>query len=255
MTLDPFSLLGLSIESSLQDARQAYRTLAVLAHPDKGGSADQMRTVASAYKFVQAQLQTAQSTRERNRSSETDPNLDWRAEFARYCDREGPAKVEPLGDDGAAEAALPDGFHEEFERRGAGRATMGSTIPGGYGAFMTTAREGSQSQPGGRGGQQLAAEVVPYKEPFPAVAHVGSLCHATDDPPELVDYSVVLPKARTTLSDYRMVHNETPEVLPVALFEEQQLRELPSVQVLSEARDRDYECWMQVHRPVCRCEI
>ena len=40
--LDPYALLGCTPDSSPEDVRRAYRSLARIVHPDKGGCAAQM---------------------------------------------------------------------------------------------------------------------------------------------------------------------------------------------------------------------
>jgi hypothetical protein len=53
-TLDPFELLGLDHARCSSDvARAAFRDLALLVHPDKGGSATDMRVLTSAHRYVQ----------------------------------------------------------------------------------------------------------------------------------------------------------------------------------------------------------
>jgi hypothetical protein len=50
--LDPYDLLGVSPYAPAPDVRRAYYQLALLAHPDKGGSAADMATVRAAYNYV-----------------------------------------------------------------------------------------------------------------------------------------------------------------------------------------------------------
>ena len=63
--IDPYALLGLTPkEATLDQARRAYYELALVTHPDKGGSASDMRVVAAAYKQVAAQLGDAAAARQ-----------------------------------------------------------------------------------------------------------------------------------------------------------------------------------------------
>jgi len=50
--LDPYDLLGVSPYAPAGDVRRAYYQMALIAHPDKGGSAADMATVHAAYEYV-----------------------------------------------------------------------------------------------------------------------------------------------------------------------------------------------------------
>jgi len=51
--IDPFELLGLSQDSCTSDqAHKAFSDLVLLVHPDKGGTASDMRVITSAYRYV-----------------------------------------------------------------------------------------------------------------------------------------------------------------------------------------------------------
>lgn len=50
--LDPYGLLGVTPYAAAGDVRRAYYQLALLAHPDKGGSAADMATVSAAYRYA-----------------------------------------------------------------------------------------------------------------------------------------------------------------------------------------------------------
>lgn len=55
--INPFELLGLDHKTcTLNDVRKAYRNLAFVCHPDKGGAAQDMRIVHTAYKWISTQL-------------------------------------------------------------------------------------------------------------------------------------------------------------------------------------------------------
>jgi len=53
---DAWQLLGLTPRSSIGEARRAYYELARIVHPDRGGSADDMRILHEAYRWVYEQL-------------------------------------------------------------------------------------------------------------------------------------------------------------------------------------------------------
>ena len=55
--LNPYEFLGLSPSSSLDELRKAYHDMSLLMHPDKGGSAQEMHILITAYKWIKEQLQ------------------------------------------------------------------------------------------------------------------------------------------------------------------------------------------------------
>ena len=60
--LDPYALLGVNLASSPADVRRAYYRLALLVHPDKGGSAEEMAIVRTAYAWICRGLAAQQPT-------------------------------------------------------------------------------------------------------------------------------------------------------------------------------------------------
>jgi hypothetical protein len=75
--IDPYQLLGLTIESTPADARAAFRDLALLVHPDKGGQSADMKVLLDAYRYVLAQLSAV------NRTTTVE---DMEATFAAFCE-------------------------------------------------------------------------------------------------------------------------------------------------------------------------
>jgi hypothetical protein len=56
--VDPFALLGIrDDETDLEKVTSAFRSLVLLVHPDKGGSATDLKVVTCAYAFVKRALQ------------------------------------------------------------------------------------------------------------------------------------------------------------------------------------------------------
>lgn len=50
--LDPFSILGVSMDASEEEVKNAYRGAAWKAHPDHGGTDEQMARVNAAYEVI-----------------------------------------------------------------------------------------------------------------------------------------------------------------------------------------------------------
>ena len=117
MVLDPFELLGVTIESSPEDAKSSFQRLALLVHPDKnpgGGSQDQMIELLKAYKFVMMQLNLVNRTN-------TVENLE--NEFEEFCKAQKDADLDIrsrelreiiMGEDDADRLENEEKFREKF---------------------------------------------------------------------------------------------------------------------------------------------
>jgi len=51
-TLNPFTILGVSIDSTDNEVRKAYKKKATTAHPDMGGSNEEMKKVNAAWEAI-----------------------------------------------------------------------------------------------------------------------------------------------------------------------------------------------------------
>lgn len=74
-TIDPFGLFGVTTESTLKELKERYYSLALLCHPDKGGSKEEITIIIKSYKFVKEQLEY--------KSNKTYEELE--KEFADFC--------------------------------------------------------------------------------------------------------------------------------------------------------------------------
>lgn len=54
--INPYSLLGITVNSNLSDLRKAYYNLSLLCHPDKGGNNHEMNIVHNAYLYIKEHL-------------------------------------------------------------------------------------------------------------------------------------------------------------------------------------------------------
>lgn len=54
--INPYEFMGLTVDSSLDDLRKSYYKLSLICHPDKGGSADAMVVLHTAYNWIKSQL-------------------------------------------------------------------------------------------------------------------------------------------------------------------------------------------------------
>ena len=55
--MDPFSLLGVTPNSTIEECRKNYYSLALICHPDKGGNPNDMLVLHNSYKYVLEQLE------------------------------------------------------------------------------------------------------------------------------------------------------------------------------------------------------
>jgi len=54
--INPYNLLGVTINSSIKDIRKSYYKLSLICHPDKGGNKDDMNIIHNAYLYVINQI-------------------------------------------------------------------------------------------------------------------------------------------------------------------------------------------------------
>jgi curved DNA-binding protein CbpA len=54
--INPYDFLGVTSKSTLEEVKKNYISLALLMHPDKGGSTTEMHILNMAYKWIREQL-------------------------------------------------------------------------------------------------------------------------------------------------------------------------------------------------------
>ena len=59
--INPYSLLGITPNSSIKDLKKNYYNMALMCHPDKGGSTDDMHIVVLAYNYCRDQLESKEA--------------------------------------------------------------------------------------------------------------------------------------------------------------------------------------------------
>ena len=55
--INPYALLGVTVNSTFNELKRNYYNMALMCHPDKGGSGDDMHIVLMAYNYCKEQLQ------------------------------------------------------------------------------------------------------------------------------------------------------------------------------------------------------
>lgn len=244
-TLDPYGLLGVSMDSSPGEVRRAYFDLCRLVHPDKGGNASDMVVVHCAYKYVLAQVS------EVNRTVSIE---DLEERFAAFCREQLDEPVpEFMPDMCCMEAdanmdAIPTNnltnFHRTFEartvtdHRGRSSHTCGyadmmeqSKYHGQYGdntpvtpvpfvPFLSSGEnEGHDNLVKNGGYVPFESRVVTYSEPMTAVTDTRmTFCevvmseglddYGTSRPVEMTDYKA----AFTTTRDWYATTDTESEV-------------------------------------------
>ena len=141
--LNPYCLLGVTVGSTCQEVRRAYYELAMHAHPDRGGSADQMRVVQAAYEYVMRQVEAVDRSKP---TVELYQNAE--DEFKRFCEDQV-AKKPPCFSDIFAEAHGQPTFNqlwEEAQREGLGQSLDPAAHHGGYGHLMAASSAASSAQ-------------------------------------------------------------------------------------------------------------
>lgn len=55
--INPYDLFGINIDSSINELKKAYYEFAMITHPDKGGTDEDMCVISAAYNYVKEQLE------------------------------------------------------------------------------------------------------------------------------------------------------------------------------------------------------
>lgn len=123
--INPYCLLGATVNSTRAEVKQAYHALSLIVHPDKGGCASDMIVLHNAYKYVIAQLSEVNHT-------VTVEELEGR--FAEFCLQQvnQPPSFTQINVDMRA-------FHETFEALPRGDAdghALCASMTSGYDSFM-----------------------------------------------------------------------------------------------------------------------
>lgn len=184
--LDPYALLGVTIHSTCQEVRRRYYQLACICHPDRGGTADQMRTLHNAYQFVsRGNALTGTSTFE-----------DLQLRFDEFCSEQ--TSEPPRFVDIHADVHQNSDFHSAFERS---EQIDGAFAEGGYATAPSeyTASEAGYVPKVSGAVVDFDRQVTVYAEPTAVVQPRASLRDLENT--RLDDYSVFVGKLH--VSDYK----------------------------------------------------
>lgn len=192
-SIDPYGLLGATIDSSPSEVKRSYYALSLLVHPDKGGSAADMIMVHNAYKYVMAQVS------EVNRTVTVE---ELEARFAAFClsQTDLPPPISEMDFDTTS-------FHRAFERLPIGVEdgnAMRASMTGGYETFMES--ETSMFS-------DFQTQVVPFLEPETSTTDTRLTFSEMTHVDHMDDYGTDRP---LSMMDYRAAYTATPEILPDA---------------------------------------
>lgn len=125
--LNPYELLGVTIDTPKDYIKKIYFQLSLLAHPDKGGNTDDMITLKKAYDFVMKEIKNINT-------SVTVEDLE--ATFKDFCKTQ--ENNVPLFQDIYAEAFNVEKFNDYFNRHNSTvkLESSGNFLSGGYGDIM-----------------------------------------------------------------------------------------------------------------------
>ena len=76
--INPYHLLGVTIDSSEKEVRQSYYTLALLCHPDRGGNEEEMKVLHQSYSYVMEQIKL-------KIDNPTEAYLQGEEDFEKFC--------------------------------------------------------------------------------------------------------------------------------------------------------------------------
>lgn len=159
MVLNPYDLLGATPNSTCQEVRKRYYSLACLCHPDRGGTNDQMQILHNAYQYVSQQVAF-------NNNDRTYEDLE--ADFVNFCAEQ--KSTPPSFSDIHADAFNLPRFNELFKHHTEDDNVVvdGAFAEGGYEIVPSDASmeylpvESNEIHP-------FVTTLAVYEEPMPAV--------------------------------------------------------------------------------------
>lgn len=205
--INPYNLLGLTIKSTPQEVRRAYYNLALLCHPDKGGSPKDMDIINSAYKYVIEQIEcidfdvTVESLEE---------------DFSNFCLEQENKKRPSLMEIHDEVTGFNTKFNEEFENHR--DKVFGASLPGGYGELMEKTQNTNNYQENLENDNKnplkngFNKEVILYQQPNPANSN-ESFYDYKKDYSNIEDYSVYGTSSSFGMQDYGFAFSD-PVKLP-----------------------------------------
>lgn len=213
--INPFNLLGVTIESNHKEVRRAYYKLSLLCHPDKGGSKDDMIMLHNAYNYVMEQIEFSEK-------ADTLENVE--KDFKNFFEK-NKTEIPPFYElwERSEEAEFLREFNKNFEEnknneikkieKNLLNSNVSSVFGMGYGELMEERKE--EQKEGNDGKQDLMRplnnkfkeELVVYEEPVNLPNDYGE--YERFDVEKLDDYSERINELN--MFDYKKAHSERTE--------------------------------------------
>lgn len=90
--MDMYAMMGLTINSPLSDVRRAYKNMAHVCHPDKGGNVQDMHILKNAYDYIVEQLTNVSLENQKGSFEERE------AEFTAFIEAQKHTQIPSLND-------------------------------------------------------------------------------------------------------------------------------------------------------------
>ena len=182
ISINPFELLGVTVDSTIAELKKSYYSLSLLCHPDKGGNADDMNTLAMSYKYLCDQLE--------HKTEKTYEEIE--AEFEAFCAEQ---QATPPPDFAEIYGDAVEGFNREFDS--AATATAATANPFGreygYGELMETSERNNDEDDDDDANANavlrntFSQEIQIYKEPAYCPGYIAD--HMPLDGEKITDFS------------------------------------------------------------------
>ena len=214
--VNPYELLGVTIDSTMREVRKSYYKLSLLCHPDKGGSGEDMTCLHTAYIYVMEQI---------GFSEKKEKLEDIEKDFKEYFNK-NKMDVPPFYEiwKRSEEAEFLREFNKEFEEKqhvdlnDRASAIFGNRT--GYGKMMDKSRDRSDLSVADLEDcreqdtvfdtkNKFTGELVVYEKPSTISDSYGE--HERFDVSKLNDYSQQTSNG-LNMFDYKIAHTEFPKL-------------------------------------------
>lgn len=189
-TINPYDLLNVTSNSSINELKKNYYQLALYCHPDKGGSKEDMVIVQNAYEYLKIQLE--------NSTEKTYEELE--NEFQNFCssqEKEPPKFCKIFSE-------THEEWNNEFQNTYSDQK-YSDLFDKGYGEFMDVSQNQNYQEYNPideeKNKHNFKSEIVIYKEPYPTPIDVDT--NMPLDKKEIKDFTY------QGMSDYKIAFSKS----------------------------------------------
>ena len=186
--LNPYALLGVTVNSTFNELKRNYYNMALMCHPDKGGSGDDMHIVLMAYNYCKEQLQKKEA------KETTYEKLE--EEFADFCKNQ--------------EAQLPT-FSSVYEETSDWIKDFNREFEG------LNINNSDSSNSNNSSNSNSVSDVImndPFKDGYGDLMDKGDDENSDEKPIDLIDYNDIEEQVSSNQFKNQIVKYEEPTVLP-----------------------------------------